>query len=125
MSEDNPEAESEQRRQHVRVDLSRRCAVKLRGKPTIGCELTDLSGTGCGFRINARVDLGDHGTIRISFDDWTLDTPFTVRFVKQESPLMWLVGVNFDALLRTEVDQVVREVFTELRRQIRAQRTVD
>lgn len=118
----SPPNSGSQRREHVRVDLSRRCAVRMAGHGTVAAELVDLSGTGCAFVMGHSVESGDRGTITISFDDWTLEARIIVRFVKSQ-PGGFRIGVAFESVLRSEVDRIVREVFTALRLQLRNRRT--
>lgn len=112
----------EQRRHHVRVDLLRRCAVALPRSGQVAAELVDLSGTGCGFLTRATPVVGDAGRVRIQFEDWTFDAPFEVRFVRPpraDEPGRTYVGVQFQSLSEQEIDDVVREVFATMRRQLR------
>jgi c-di-GMP-binding flagellar brake protein YcgR len=111
-----------QRRGHVRAELSRQCAVRMQGQRSTPAELVDLSGTGCAFVLGPMVEEGDTGTITISFDDWTLEAGFEVRFVRSEAR-GFRVGAVFTSLLPTEVDRIVREVFVQLRNQLRGRRT--
>jgi c-di-GMP-binding flagellar brake protein YcgR len=113
-----PELPDGQRREHVRVDLLRRCSVRWPGRPAESAELIDLSGTGCGIIVRRPVPEGTRGRVAIEFDDWTLDAPFVAKFVRPKGQSTY-VGAKFEALDDREVDDIVREVFATMRRQIR------
>lgn len=94
----------------------------MRGGSSVSGELVDLSGTGCAFVVGqTELEIGDRGTVTISFEDWTLEADFVVRFLRPQTGGV-MAGVSFENLLRTEVDRVVREVFVELRRRLQTRR---
>jgi c-di-GMP-binding flagellar brake protein YcgR len=117
-----PEVPQEQRREHVRVELLRRCVVALPNAAGRTAELVDLSGTGCGFLVRSTPLVGDQGRVSIDFDDWALEAGFEVRVVrapKAGQPGRTYVGVRFEGLDSGDIDRIVREVFATMRRQIR------
>lgn len=114
-----------QRREHVRVELSKRCTVRLFGYPEAEVMMDDLSGTGCGFHTWLPAEPGMRGRMRIPFADWWLEVPIIVRYMRHDPGKGKYVGISFEGLTRTEVDDVVREVFSELRRQLRNRRIVE
>ena len=114
----------EQRRNHVRAPMSQPCIVHMYGEETLQCELRDLSGTGCSFRIGSHISTGQRGRIKIAFETWTLETTIVVKSVASSGALSD-VGAGFDSLLKAEIEQIVKEVFAQLRKSIRSQRIVD
>lgn len=113
------DAPAEQRREHVRVQLLQRCVVRIAGARAQAAELIDVSGTGCGFLVREAPTVGERGRVRIDFESWTLETPIIVRDVRAPVHDRCYVGASFDQLDQREIDQIVHEVFTVMRRQIR------
>lgn len=124
MGEQSSSGGSDQRRDNVRVDVTLGCEVKIARTSLTKVTLVDLSGTGCGIRTWLPIEEGSSGRIIIPFDTWTLDAPFTARFVRNDPGAGAYVGVQFDLLTKSEVEHIVREVFTELRRQLRNRRAI-
>ena len=107
-----------QRRSHVRVEMERSIRVRGLGHAAEDASLMDLSGTGCGFRTTLPLEEGTKAFVTIAFEGWLLDCPVRCRFVRIDGRSRY-VGAEFEGLTKGEVEQVVKEVFVEQRRQLK------
>jgi len=108
----------EQRREHVRVGISHACTLTWGDASADDARLLDLSGRGCAVMSTRERQLGDEGRISIPFEEWTFDGPVVVRSARDREDA-WALGLNFPEAGSHDIDRLVREVFVELRNQLR------